>query len=338
VGAGAIDSGVLETGRYQIVRRIGRGGSADVFEAIAVGGGSFARRVAIKRLLPGHAAELAAMFLDEARITSQLHHAGIVGVFDYGEVDGLAFQVLDIVDGANAGRLLQLARVAGAAMPIEVALHVCTEIAHSLAYAHDAVDARGLPLGIVHRDIKPSNILVSWTGDVRLGDFGVALAAERSYHTRGGVARGTPLYMAPEQAIRAAIDGRADVFSLGCVLHELVCGESPLADSDRLVALIAGVELEPSRALPDDVRAIAQRALRRDRDARYADAAALADALGRALARRLERDARSVMRAWLAAVRPAVEEARGRFDDLIGLELVLTGVDHDVRQFATLSR
>jgi serine/threonine protein kinase len=306
---------------------------AEVFEAVAVGSGGFERRVALKRLLAERADELGAMFLDEARIASQLHHAGIVGIVDYGEADGVPFQVLELVQGMDASRLLHAARE----LPLGVALHICTEIAHALAYAHEAVDMRGRPLGIVHRDIKPSNVLVSWTGDVRLGDFGVALAAERSYQTRGGVARGTPLYMAPEQAIRAAVDGRADVFALGCVLHELAAGHSPLADADRLVTLIAGVELSPSNALPDDVRAIVVRAVRRDRDARYPDATALAEALGEALVPRLDRDARSVLQRWLQSVRPVAEAARGRFDELLEFELVLTGVEHDVRRFTTRS-
>jgi serine/threonine-protein kinase len=322
---------VLDVSRYRIVRMIGRGGMAEVFEAVAVGGHGFERRVAIKRLLADRAAELGAMFLDEARIASQLHHGAIVGVVDYGEADGVPFQVLELVDGLDVSRLIRL----GDTPPLEVALHICTEIAHALAYAHDAVDARGLPLGIVHRDIKPSNLLVSWSGDVRLGDFGVALAAERSYQTRGGVARGTPLYMAPEQAIRAAVDGRADVFALGCVLHELAAGATPIANSDRLVTLIAGVELETAPSLPDDVRAIVARAVRKDRDARFAGAAEMADALGAALVRRLDRDARSVLRHWLRGLQPAADAARGRFDALAGFELVLTGVEHDTRRFTT---
>ena len=307
---------------------------ADVFEAVALGNDGFERRVAIKRLLPNAPTDLGASFLDEARIASQLHHGNIVGIFDYGEADDLAFQVLELVDGVDAASLLKLA---GTPLPLPVALHICTEIAHALAYAHTALDVRGYSLGIVHRDIKPSNLLVGWSGDLKLGDFGVALATERKYHTRGGVVRGTPLYMAPEQAIRAAIDGRADVFGLGCVLHELVAGASPLASSDRLVSLIAGVEVEPAPTIPDDVRAIITRATRKDREARYQTADELAEALGIALASRLERDARTTLRRYLAPLQPDVEHARGRFDDLVGVELVLTESDLDVRRFTTRS-
>jgi serine/threonine-protein kinase len=323
---------MLDVGRYRIVRRVGEGGMAEVFEAVALGGDGFTRRVALKRLHRAHATELGPSFLDEARIASQLHHACIVGIFDYGEADQLAFQVLDFVDGADTRELV---RRVGGSLPLAIALHVCTEIAHAIAYAHIALDTRGYPLGVVHRDIKPSNILVAWTGDIRLGDFGIALAAERTHQTRGGVTRGTPLYMSPEQAIRGAIDGRADVFALGCVLHELITGASPLASSDRLVKLIAGVELEPATTIPEDIRAIIARATRRDRDARYPDAGALAEDLGRALVRRLDRDARTTLRHWLAPLQPAIEQARGRFDDLLGVELVLTEVDQDVRRFTT---
>ncbi|MCX5747493.1 MAG: serine/threonine-protein kinase, partial [Proteobacteria bacterium] len=270
-----------DVGRYRIVQRIGRGGMAEVLEAVAVGEHGFERRVAIKRLLAptdadADAAMYARMFLDEARIAARLHHANIVAVLDYGIADGLPFQVLEHVDGID---LRPLIGIAGRPFPIALALHVCVEVGRALAYAHAVTDPLGTPLGLVHRDVTPGNVLVAWSGDVRLTDFGIAFAHGRAEKTLDGTTKGTPLFMAPEQVLGEPIDPRADVFALGCVLHTLVVGASPQAQDDQRFQLIAGGELALSDALPEDVRAIVARATRRDPRARYATASELVAAL-----------------------------------------------------------
>src|SRR5687768_15302388 len=131
-----------DVSRYRLVRLLGRGGMAEVMEAVAVGPSGFERRVAIKRLRSDIALDPSAarMFLDEARIASQLHHAGIVPVLDYGFADGLPFQVLEFVDGLDLRRAVALGSERDAQMPLDVALHVCAEVAHALAHAHGARD------------------------------------------------------------------------------------------------------------------------------------------------------------------------------------------------------
>lgn len=309
-----------------------------MFEARAEGAEGFSRRVAIKRLLAEHAAEPAVvrMFLDEARIASHLHHANIVSVLDYGVLDGLPFQVLQFVDGLDAVQLYERAKHRGRELPVELVLYLCAEIAHALHYAHRASDSEGVPLGIVHRDVSPANMLVSWSGEVHLADFGIAFAKDRSERTAAGMTKGTPSYIAPEQAIGGAVDPRADVFALAATCHRLLSGHSPLAGDHAMVDLLAGRELTLDPAIPDDVAAVLRRALRRDRAARQPDAAAFAQELGTTLARRIDRDPRTVLHKYLEQLRDAgPARARGRFDDLvgIGLDLVAVGEHDGVRSF-----
>jgi serine/threonine-protein kinase len=325
---------VEEVGRYRVTRRVGAGGMAEVFEGVALGSAGFSRRVAIKRMRPEAAADgsgaFGRMFLDEARIASQLHHANIASVLDYGVADGAPFQVLEFVDGVDAGRLYDLSLEAGAPLPAALALAICTDIAHALDHAHRAASPSGGPLGIVHRDVKPGNILVSWSGDVKLVDFGIAFAnaGVRLESTSAGLTKGTLLYMAPEQIMRGAVDGRTDLFALGCVLHALVTGASPLAREGAMADLVAGVPLAISRALPDDIHDIVARATRLARAERYPDAATMASALGTALSRRIDRDARSIMREHLARLAPAPPSPppAGKLDALLGGELVFSGL------------
>ncbi|NVI97054.1 protein kinase [Myxococcus sp. AM009] len=301
-------------GRYRLVRQLARGGMGEVWEASATGEGGFARRVAIKRLIAEHeqSPSQARMFLDEARIASRLHHANILSILDYGVVEGVPYQVLEYVDGVDAERLRQRGLEVGEDFPVELALHVCAEVAHALQYAHEAKDGAGESLEIVHRDVSPSNILVSWTGDVKLADFGIALARDRQERTLAGLTKGKPAYMPPEQVTRGELDGRSDLFALGCVLHALLTGHSPLAGEDRMADLLAGKELELSDALPADVRELIARAVRRARHQRFQSAAEFAEATGEVLAARSGRAGRALLCEWMARVRAKEEEARAR--------------------------
>ena len=308
---------------------------AEVFEAELVGDLGFVRKVAIKRMLASAVAEPSAArrFLDEARIASRLHHANVVAVVDLGLLDDLPFQVLEYVDGIDAQQLLARA---GGTLPLEIALVIAGDVAHALDHAHTAVDDAGLPLGIVHRDVKPSNMIVSWAGDVKLGDFGIAVARDRTALTETGVV-GTHGFLAPEQRTRAPVDGRTDVFALGLALHALITGETPFADLEVEARVLAGEPVPLDRALPDDVRALLAHALAPARADRPS-AAALAEAIGSALAPRIVRDPRSLLRRFLAQHAPSRPSARpGALDQLLGIEVVaMDDVAGEVRRFATV--
>lgn len=323
--------------RYRLLKPIAKGGMAEVFEAVAVGEDGFERKVAIKRILPQSIDDELSrrMFLDEARIASSLHHANIVAVLDYGVADGTPFQVLEYVSGIDAHRCLSSLRRGGSRFPVELALFICGQIAHGLHHAHHATDSAGRTLGIVHRDVKLSNILLSWDGDVKLTDFGIAFARNRAERTHAGTVKGTPLFMAPEQVMSGAVDARTDVFALGCVLHALIAGNSPLAGSDALMKLVAGVPLPLDPELPEDARAVVEQATRRSAADRFASAEEMADALGRALLRRVEAEPRSLLKKFLSELRPPERAPPARLDALVNLELVAVPTETGERHFVT---
>ncbi len=294
---------------------------AEVFEAELVGELGFARKVAIKRMLGEAATDLATArrFLDEARIASRLHHANIVAITDVGLLDGLPFQVLELVDGIDAR---QLQSAAGGKLPVEIALIIAADVAHALDHAHAARDDAGILLGIVHRDVKPSNVLVSWGGDVKLTDFGIALARDRAAVTEAGIVPGTAGFIAPEQRTKSEVDGRADVFALGLMLHALITGYTPLQDITVEIQLLAGVPVPLDAALPADIAALIARAVAPERRARPT-AAELADAIGIALAPRLARDPRSYLRSFLEPLH-GKRAKPGALDQLLGLDVVET--------------
>ncbi len=300
---------------------------AEVLEAVAVGAAGFERRVALKRMLPheGDAERAHRMFLDEARIASHLHHANIVAVLDYGLAEGRPFQVLEYVDGIDVRALL-----ARGPLPVELALHIALAVGHALDHAHGATDANGQPLGIVHRDVTPANILVSRAGDVKLTDFGIAFAYAKSEHTLVGTTKGTPWFMSPEQMMGVATDARSDAFSLGCVLHMMLTGSSPLERPSQQILVANGAELELAADVPADVRAIIERATRHHPAQRYASTRELVAALAAVTAHYPVVDPRTALREWVEAVEgrrppPPASAKPGKLDGLLDLALMLDG-------------
>jgi serine/threonine-protein kinase len=267
-------------GPYQLVRRLGRGGMAEVFLAIAHGASGFERRVAIKTLAPELVGdpELERALIREAVLGGALHHRNVVAVLGLGVDDGTYYVVLEYVDGGDLAARLKRAPLSEA-----LALHVVHELASGLAYLHGARDARGLPLGIVHRDVGPANALVSTTGDVKLGDFGIAKATALADRTAAGARKGRYAYMAPEQLAGEPVDARADQFGLGATLVELVAGHRAFAGESPW-ALLDAIRGGPDLGgLPDDLRPIAERALAPAAADRFATVDELRSALAAAL-------------------------------------------------------
>lgn len=291
-------------GPYQLVRPLGRGGMAEVHLAIAHGASGFERKVAIKTLAPELVGdpELERALIREAVLGGSLHHRNVVAVLGLGVAEGSYYIVLEYVDGSDLARWL----VPDAPVPEPLALHIVDELALALGYLHGVRDARGLPLGIVHRDVGPANVLVSTTGDVKLGDFGVAKATALADRTAAGTRKGRYSYMAPEQLAGEPVTAAADQFGLGVTLVELVTGRRPFAGETPwalLEAIRGGADTSGLSALAPELRAIAARALAPAAGDRFASVDELRAALGEV--RRTREPAGAVaLAAWLGARRP----------------------------------
>lgn len=272
-------------GRYLLLERVDVGGMAEVFVARVREGQGAGRLLAVKRLLP-HLCEdpaMVALFLDEARIAIQLHHASLAAVEDLGRQGSSYYIAMEWVPGKDLRAVQAALRPAGRRMPVELAALVGVRVLEGLAHAHGARGEDGAPLGVVHRDVSPQNVLLSFAGEVKLLDFGIARAAWRQGEP--GALRGKLAYLSPEQAAGGAADARSDLFAAGAVLHELLGGERLFrAPSEPLLLeRVRAAEVEPpsrrNPEVPPELDQLVLRALARDPRDRPAGAGALAGAL-----------------------------------------------------------
>jgi serine/threonine protein kinase len=244
-------------GRYLLESRIAAGGMGEVYLARMAGAGGFEKRVVIKRVLPhlSESKEFVDRFLDEGRLVVQLNHSNIAQILDMGEVDGQYFMAIEYVDGLDLRSMIRQLRERKTPCPIEVALHVIGEVAKGLHYAHTRTSESGKSLGIIHRDVSPSNVVISRSGEVKLLDFGIAMAHERRVESVSGALHGKFVYMSPEQAAGRPLDPRSDLFSLGVVLYELLAGIRPFeGESDlRTLELIREAKHKPITVYRSDL-------------------------------------------------------------------------------------
>src|SRR6266478_1730266 len=265
-------------GKYKLVRLIASGGMAEVYLARQAGAAGFEKLVCLKRILPHLARDkqFVEMFLNEARLAARLDHPNIVSIFDLGEANGNYFIAMEFIDGPSLRAAAKRALERGEWLPIPEIVNIVSMAAAGLHYAHELTEAAGKPLGLVHRDISPANVLVHRNGAAKVVDFGIAKAANSSSSTRTGTLKGKVAYMPPEQLRGDPLDRRTDVFALGVVLYELLAGQRPWA-GDSEVSLIGRIMTEDPPPLstlrpdaPAGLVAVLDRALAKDREARYA--------------------------------------------------------------------
>ncbi|HZS37205.1 MAG TPA: serine/threonine-protein kinase [Polyangia bacterium] len=272
-------------GPYRLIRRLGRGGMAEVFLATAFGASGFEKKVAIKTLLPelqGNG-ELERLLIEEAKLGGLLSHRNLIGVQELGVDAGVYWVRMDYVDGLDLKTRLERGLP-----PPELALLIAEEVALALAYVHAFAGDDGRPLGLVHRDVSPSNILVSRAGEVKLADFGVAKATGLADITRANVRKGKYAYMSPEQVAGAPLGPASDQFGLGVTLMELLCGRRPYDGETPLATMERIREAAPPdvSALDVDLQELVRGCLAKAPEARFEDLESLGRAIAAARARR----------------------------------------------------
>ncbi|MCC6160445.1 MAG: protein kinase [Deltaproteobacteria bacterium] len=267
-------------GKYELLRRLGRGGMAEVYLGRMAGAARFQKTFAVKLVLP-HLIESpndVALFVDEAKLVAQLTHSNIVQVFDFG-VDGEdIFLVMEYVEGCTLRALLTACANRGRTAPLDIALFVMSQVCRGLDYAHRKRDDEGRPLALIHRDLDPNNVLISDEGEVKISDFGIARSATQAHHSDSGALRGKVFYMPPEAIAARPVDQRADQFILGAVFYEVLTGKKAFATEPvpwGVFEKIRKGEYEPVRtanpSVPAEVETVVDRLLAVQPERRFAN-------------------------------------------------------------------
>jgi serine/threonine protein kinase len=278
-------------GKYLLLDRINIGGMAEVWRGKTFGAGGFERLVAIKRILPNIAEdeEFITMFIDEAKISVQLAHANIGQIYELGQISNSYFIAMEYIPGKDMRAIFDRCRKKGEPAPIPLVAYCVSKMCEGLDYAHRKKDQMGRDLNIVHRDISPQNILISYEGEVKVIDFGIAKAAGKATKTQAGILKGKFGYMSPEQIRGLPLDRRSDVFAIGVCLYEMLTGERLfIGESDfSVLEKVRKAEVAPpstyNRKIPEQLEKIVLKALTKDVDERYQYASELGDDLQRFL-------------------------------------------------------
>ncbi|AKI99348.1 serine/threonine protein kinase [Archangium gephyra] len=278
-----------EFGKYELVSKLAAGGMAITYRARMKGAAGVTKPVVIKQILPHFADEpdFVEMFVSEARVAAGLTHGNIAQVFDFGEIDGQYFLAMEFVHGQTLSKLLRRAQKTGLpGLPMPLALFVATQICDGLDYAHRHIGEDGRPMGLVHRDVSPDNVLISYEGQVKVIDFGIAKATSVvEARTSPGTLKGKYPYFSTEQARgEQDLDARSDIFAVGVVLYEMLCGRRPYEGELAAVLprILDGEYPRPSTlnpAITPELEAVMGTAMALDRAQRYPTAQAFSEAL-----------------------------------------------------------
>lgn len=269
----------IRFGKYLLLDKIATGGMAELYQAKITGIQGFEKLIAIKRILPHLASEeeLVTSFIDEAKLAALLHHQNIVQIYDFGRIEDSYYIAMEYLLGKDLRMVIRKASLKGEPLRLESTLLIVSRICAALEYSHGLKDFQGKPLNIIHRDISPANVLITYDGNVKIVDFGIAKAATQSHLTQSGMIKGKVAYMSPEQAAGETIDHRSDIFSTGIILYELATGV-PMFQGDTLqvLNLVRNAKFTPADQLKPELPAkfheILDRALAKEREARYQSA------------------------------------------------------------------
>ena len=275
-------------GKYLLTKRIAVGGMAEVFKAKLIGAKGFEKTLAIKRILPEYSndEEFVSMFVDEARISSNLHHKNIVQVFEFGEVNHQYYLTMEFIDGCNLKNLFFRVLKQNKRLPRELIYYIILKTASALDYAHKVkMEGQLQSLQLVHRDVSPQNILISKMGDVKITDFGIAKAAIKLSQTQPGKIQGKYSYMSPEQALGKPLNHQSDIFSLGIVFYELLTAKKVYGSSETIKRYSEATKANIPRIgsiltdLPDQIGTLIGRMVARNVQDRPSDCTEIIDTL-----------------------------------------------------------
>lgn len=269
--------------QYELIQKLAEGGMGLVYEAVQKGPGNFRKSVAIKLIREEYStiAEFQKNFIGEAKLVADLIHTNIVQTYHLGQVNGQYYMTMEYVRGINLEQFINRHNALNRPVPLDLAVFIASRVCRGLSYAHGKKDRQNRPLGIVHRDVNPKNVMLAMEGDVKLTDFGIAKALDLMYNEEGKIIPGKDEYLSPEGASLAITDSRADLFSLGVVMSEIILGKNIFQGADRLQSRrnILTLPVPDFTTLRPDLdaklAAIMQKTLQRDREQRYQSALAL---------------------------------------------------------------
>lgn len=265
-----------QLGKYQLLQKIAVGGMAELYRAKVTRDHGFEKQVAIKKILPHLSDEgnLVKAFIDEAKLAALLQHENIIQIYDFGSIDGEYFIAMEYLFGKDLRRLINKVKQTGSPLELEDTLYIVSCICAGLDYSHKLRDLQGRPLNIIHRDINPQNIFLTYEGQVKIIDFGIAKAASHNSTTHEGLIKGKVAYMSPEQALGHIIDHRSDIFSTGIILYELLAGRRMFeGETMHIYSQVREARYEPLNKLrpdlPEKLYRVVDRALAKEPDDRY---------------------------------------------------------------------
>ncbi len=285
-------SNLEQFGKYILLEKLAAGGMAEVYLAKSNGANGVSKFVAVKRILPQFSdnEEFIEMFKEEANVAINLNHSNVVSIYDFGIEKGQFYLVMEFVEGRNLRQILNELKKANKSISIEQSVFIVKEAAAGLDHAHRCSDSKsGKPLNITHRDMSPQNIMISFEGESKVIDFGIAKAEKESESTKAGTLKGKFAYMSPEQSEGLPIDPRTDVFALGIILWELLANDRLFTGSNEAAILrkVRDCQIPPIRKInplvPTELERIVTKALAKDKNVRYQTAANLQKDLNRFL-------------------------------------------------------
>ncbi len=321
--AGKPDIRVIPFGKYLLLDRLAVGGMAEVYTAKSFGIEGFEKIIAIKRILPTMAEDedFIQMFIDEAKIAGHLTHANIAPIYELGKIGDSHYIAMEYIWGKDLLQLMNRFRKMRKSMPPSMCAFIGSKMCEGLDYAHRKKDRHGRPLNIIHRDVSPQNCLVSYEGQVKMIDFGIAKAAARNTKTQAGVLKGKFGYMSPEQVRGLPVDHRSDVFAVGTCMYEMLTSERLFVGESDFTTLekVRNATVTPlSQLIPDmprELDGIVMKALAREVEDRWQSAGEMQEALTAYIAKERPPFGTSKLSAWMrTAFATEIAKEKGRLD------------------------